>query len=180
MELIKTVIYFKNRFPTKLLLNTIFWKSLHKKKSDFFNLRIIKSFVYYYNIETEIDSNRWIKSDPRDRQTKLIRYDKGSNQYKVWNSINDKIEEITFIRINESDYIIILEKLKEQKMILSLFNESEDPSSNNKMIKFSIPSINFDRNKYESFSIFIYYCLDVLILIKIDESNINKEFINFK
>jgi hypothetical protein len=48
------------------------------------------------------------------------------------------------------------------------------------MIEISIPSINFDRNEYESFFIFIYYCPDVLILIKMDESDINKEFINFK
>jgi hypothetical protein len=44
----------------------------------------------------------------------------------------------------------------------------------------SIPPINFDRNKYELFFIFIYYCPNVLVLIKIDESNINKKFINLK
>jgi hypothetical protein len=65
-------------------------------------------------------------------------------------------------------------------MILSLFNESEDPSSNNKMIEISILPIDFDRNKYKSFSIFIYYCPNLLALIKVDELNINKEFINFK
>jgi hypothetical protein len=48
------------------------------------------------------------------------------------------------------------------------------------MIEISIPLINFDRNKYESFSIFIYYCPDLLALIKMNESDINKEFINFK
>jgi hypothetical protein len=65
-------------------------------------------------------------------------------------------------------------------MILSLLNESEDPSSNNKMIEISISLIDFDRDKYESLSIFIYYWSDVLALIKIDESDINKEFINLK
>jgi hypothetical protein len=65
-------------------------------------------------------------------------------------------------------------------MILSLFNESEDPSSNNKIIEISIPSINFDRDEYELFSIFIYYCPNLLALIKMNESDINKEFINFK
>jgi hypothetical protein len=85
-----------------------------------------------------------------------------------------------FIRINESDYMIILEKLGEQEMILFFFNESKDLLSNNKMIKISIPSINFDRNEYELFFIFIYYYSDLLILIKINESDINKEFINFK
>jgi hypothetical protein len=52
--------------------------------------------------------------------------------------------------------MIILEELEEQKIILFLFNESEDPSSNNKIIEISIPSINFNKDEYESLSIFIY------------------------
>jgi hypothetical protein len=67
MELAKTVIYFKNRSSTKLLLDTIFWESFHQEKSDFSNFRIIKLLVYYYNIETETGSNRRIKSDLRIR-----------------------------------------------------------------------------------------------------------------
>jgi hypothetical protein len=112
MKLAKIAIYFKNRSPTKLLLDTIPWKSLYKEKSNFSNLRIIKSLVYYYNIETETGSNRRIKSDSKARQIKLIGYGKESSQYRIWNSINNKIEEITFIRINESDYMIILKKLE--------------------------------------------------------------------
>jgi hypothetical protein len=65
-------------------------------------------------------------------------------------------------------------------MILFLFNESEDLSSNSEIIEISIPPINFDRNKYELFFIFIYHCPNLLTLIKIDESDINKEFINLK
>jgi hypothetical protein len=61
-----------------------------------------------------------------------------------------------------------------------LLNESEDPSSNNKMIKVSTPLINFNKDKYESFSIFIHYYSNLLALIKMNESDINKEFINFK
>jgi hypothetical protein len=76
--------------------------------------------------------------------------------------------------------MVILEELEEQEMILSLFNESEDPSSNNKMIEISISLINFDRDKYELFSIFIHYCPNLLALIKMNESDINKKFINFK
>jgi hypothetical protein len=154
--LAKITIYLKNLSPIKLLLDTIPWKSFYREKSDFSNFRIIGLFVYHYNIETETDPNRRIKSDPKDRQTKLIGYGKRSSQYRVWNPTNDKVEEITFIRINESDYVIILEKLKKQEMILFLFNESEDPSFNNKMIEISIPLINFNRDEYESFFIFIY------------------------
>jgi hypothetical protein len=76
--------------------------------------------------------------------------------------------------------VITLEKLEEQKMILFLFNESEDSSSNNKMIEISISLINFNKDKYESFSIFIHHCPNLLALIKINESDINKKFINLK
>jgi hypothetical protein len=65
-------------------------------------------------------------------------------------------------------------------MISFLFNESEDPLSNSEIIEISISSIDFDRDEYESLSIFIYYYPNVLALTKIDESDINKEFINFK
>jgi hypothetical protein len=112
MELAKTAVYFKNRFLTKSLLDTIPWKSFYKKKSDFSNFRIIELFVYCHNIEIETDPNRRIKSDLRIRQIRLIRYGKGFSQYRIWNSTNDKVEEITIIRINGSDYIIILEELE--------------------------------------------------------------------
>jgi hypothetical protein len=109
--LAKTAVYLKNRSPIKLLLDTISWESLYREKSNFSNLRI-GLLVYYYNIETEIGSNRRTKSDFRTRQTKLIRYGKKFSQYRIWNFINNKIEKITFIRINESHYMIILEELE--------------------------------------------------------------------
>jgi hypothetical protein len=112
MELAKIIIYLKTRSSTKLLLDTILWESFYKEKSDFSNFRIIGSLVYCYNVETETGSNRRIKSDSKDRQIRLIRYGKEFSQYRIWNPINDKVEEITFIRINESDYMVILEKLK--------------------------------------------------------------------
>jgi hypothetical protein len=52
--------------------------------------------------------------------------------------------------------MIILEELEEQEMILSIFNKSEDPLFNNKIIEISILLINFDRNKYELFFMFIH------------------------
>jgi hypothetical protein len=75
--------------------------------------------------------------------------------------------------------MIILEELEEQEMISSLLNESEDPSSN-KMIEISIPSIDFNRDEYEPLSIFIHHCPNLLALINMNESDINKEFINLK
>jgi hypothetical protein len=76
MKLVKTIIYFKNRFLIKSLLNTTFWESLYEEKSDFFNFRIIRLLVYCYNIEIEIGFNRRTKSDFRIRQIRLIRYSK--------------------------------------------------------------------------------------------------------
>jgi hypothetical protein len=178
--LIKTAVYLKNRSPIKPLLNTTPWKSLYEEKSDLSNLRIIKLFVYYYNIEIETGLNRRTKLDSRNRQIRLIRYDKEFSQYRIWNSTNNKIEKVTFIRIDESDYIIILEELGEQEVISSLFNESKDLSSNNKIIEVSIPSIDFNKNKYELFSMFIPHCLNILALTEINELDINKEFINLK
>jgi hypothetical protein len=113
MELAKTAVYFKNRSPIKSLLNTTSWESFYGEKSDFSNFRIIGSFVYYYNVEIETGHNRRNKSDSRGRQIRLIGYGKGSSQYKVWNPTNDKVEEVTFTRINESDYMVTLEELGE-------------------------------------------------------------------
>jgi hypothetical protein len=76
--------------------------------------------------------------------------------------------------------MVTLEELGKKEKILFLFNESKDPLSNNKMIEILIPSINFDKDKYKLFSIFIYHYPDVLALTKINESDINKKFINFK
>jgi hypothetical protein len=90
------------------------------------------------------------------------------------------VEEIIFTRINESDYMVILKELEKQEVTSSLFNELEDPPFNNKIIKISILPIDFDKNKYKSFFIFIYHCSNVLSLTKMDELNINKKFIELK
>jgi hypothetical protein len=79
MESVKIVIYFKNRSPIKSLLNTTLWESFNEEKSNLFKIRIIELPVYCYNIETETDLNRRIKSDFRIRQIRLIGYDKRSN-----------------------------------------------------------------------------------------------------
>jgi hypothetical protein len=79
MELIKTAVYLKNRFPIKLLLDTTPWELFYEEKSDLSNFRIIESLVYCYNIETETGPNRRTKSNPRNRQIRLIEYDKRSS-----------------------------------------------------------------------------------------------------
>jgi hypothetical protein len=76
--------------------------------------------------------------------------------------------------------MVILKKLEEQEIISFLFNESEDPSSNNKIIEISILLIDFNKDEYKSLSIFIYQYPNILALTEMNESDINKEFINFK
>jgi hypothetical protein len=76
--------------------------------------------------------------------------------------------------------MIILKELEKQKITLSLFNESEDLSFNNEMIKISFFSINFNKDEYKSLSIFIHQYLNILALTEINESDINKKFINLK
>jgi hypothetical protein len=76
--------------------------------------------------------------------------------------------------------MVTLKKLKEQEMTSSLFNESENPSSNNKIIEISIPPINFNKDKYKSLSIFIHQYPNILALTEMNESDINKKFINLK
>jgi hypothetical protein len=71
--------------------------------------------------------------------------------------------------------MIILEKLEEQEIISSLFNKSKDLSFNNEIIEISIPSINFNKDEYESFSIFIHHCPNLLTLTKMNESDVNKK-----
>jgi hypothetical protein len=65
-------------------------------------------------------------------------------------------------------------------MILFLFNESENPSSNNKMIEISIPSINFNKDEYKLLSIFIHQYPNILALTEVNKLDINKKFINLK
>jgi hypothetical protein len=48
--------------------------------------------------------------------------------------------------------MITLEELEEQKIIIFLFNESEDPSSNNEMIEISI-KMNINHSLYSSINI---------------------------
>jgi hypothetical protein len=65
-------------------------------------------------------------------------------------------------------------------MILFIFNESENPSSNNKMIEISIPSINFNKDEYKLLSIFIHQYPNILALTEVNKLDINKKFINLK
>jgi hypothetical protein len=48
------------------------------------------------------------------------------------------------------------------------------------MIEISIPPINFNKDEYKSFSIFINQYPNILVLTEVNESDINKKFINFK
>jgi hypothetical protein len=80
----------------------ILWDS----KPDLQYLKIIGSAVYAYNAENQTDPNRKKKFDFKIKKIKLIDYRKGSNQYKIWNSNINRIEEITFVSIDEKNITI--------------------------------------------------------------------------
>jgi hypothetical protein len=83
VKLVKTIVYLRNRSPTRILDQLIFYECLYKEKSDVSHLRIIDSAVYCHKIKNEIGPNRKMKFEPRARKCRLIRYGKGITQLRV-------------------------------------------------------------------------------------------------
>ena len=106
VELVKTIVYLRNRLPTRTLDQLTPYECLYKKKPDVSHLRIIGSAVYYHEVESESGLNRKMKLELRARKCRLIGYGKGTTQFRVWNPANKQVKEITFTRINETDTII--------------------------------------------------------------------------
>jgi hypothetical protein len=102
-ELFKTVLYLKNRSLTKALKGSIPYEILYKRRPNFSHLRIIGSALYSHNVESETGLNRLRKLDPKARKIRLVGYGKGANQYRGWNPETNQVEEITFMRADETD-----------------------------------------------------------------------------
>jgi hypothetical protein len=83
VELVKTVVYLRNRLLTKILDQSTLYKCFYKKKPDISHLRIINLAVYYHEVERESGLNRKIKLEPRARKCRLIKYGKGTIQFRV-------------------------------------------------------------------------------------------------
>src|SRR5258708_3607292 len=53
VELIKTIVYLRNRLPIRTLNQLISYKCFYKRKPDVSYLRIINSAVYCHEVESE-------------------------------------------------------------------------------------------------------------------------------
>jgi hypothetical protein len=76
VELVKTIVYLRNRLLIKTLDQLTPYKCLYKEKPDVSHLRIINSIIYYHEMESETGLNRKIKLEPRARKCRLIKYEK--------------------------------------------------------------------------------------------------------
>jgi hypothetical protein len=83
IELVKTVVYLRNRSSTRTLDQLIPYECLYKKKPNVSHLRIIGSAVYYHEIKRESGLNRKIKFELRVRKCRLIGYGKRITQLRV-------------------------------------------------------------------------------------------------
>src|SRR5258708_2006880 len=77
VELIKIIVYLRNRLPTRTLDRLIPYECLYKRKPNVSHLRIIGSAVYCHEVESELRPNRRIKLELRARKCRLIGYEKG-------------------------------------------------------------------------------------------------------
>jgi hypothetical protein len=77
VELVKIVVYLRNRLSIRTLDQSIFYECFYKKKPDVFYFRIISLIVYCHEVKSEIGLNRRIKLELRVRKCRLIGYGKG-------------------------------------------------------------------------------------------------------
>src|SRR5260370_38836217 len=61
VELVKTIVYLRNRSPTRTLDQLTPYECLYKRKPDVSHLRIIGSAVYCHEVESESGPNRIMK-----------------------------------------------------------------------------------------------------------------------
>jgi hypothetical protein len=106
VKLVKTIVYLRNRSPTRILDQLTLYEYFYKEKPDVSHLRIIGLAIYYYKMKSETGPNRRMKLELKTRKCRLIGYGKGITQFRVWNPANRQIEEVTFTRIDETDTVI--------------------------------------------------------------------------
>ena len=76
IELVKTIVYLRNRSLIRTLDQLTPYEYLYKRKSDVSYLRIIGLTVYYHEVESELRLNRRMKLELRVRKCRLIKYGK--------------------------------------------------------------------------------------------------------
>jgi hypothetical protein len=100
-ELFDTVLYLKNRSPNKAVRGMTPYEALHGSPK------------------------RQRKLKPKARKLRLISYGKGTNQYKAWNPETNRIENVTFIRADESDTQVSQKELNQSKFDEPEINDSD-------------------------------------------------------
>ena len=118
-------------------------------------MKIIGSAIYCLNIEkTDIK-----KLDPVARKCRLIGYGPGNNQYRVWNPETTEIEDVTFVKIDETDYRVTDKEIALTKDIgtdeidsYELIDSDEESESGNEELHSSgsNESDNDDQTTYKS------------------------------
>jgi hypothetical protein len=83
VELVKIVVYLRNKLLTRTLNQSTPYKCFYKKKFDVSHLRIIGLTIYYHKVESELGLNRKIKLEPRTHKCRLIKYEKRTTQFRV-------------------------------------------------------------------------------------------------
>jgi hypothetical protein len=105
-------------------------------------LKIISSAVYVYNAENQIGPDRRKKFDFKARKIRFIDYGKGANQYRIWNFNINRIEEVTFISIDEKDTIM-------EEEYAPIYFDYENSNNPNYQSNESILSTASNRNQLE-------------------------------
>jgi hypothetical protein len=83
IELVKTIVYLRNRSLIRTLDQLTPYKCLYKEKPDVSHLRIINLAIYCHEVESESGLNRKIKLELRARKYRLIRYEKRITQLRI-------------------------------------------------------------------------------------------------
>jgi hypothetical protein len=106
------------------------YEALYSNKPNLSHLKIINSTLYSHNVEHESGPMRQRKLEPRARKLRLINYEKGTNQYKAWNPETNRIENVTFVRADESDTQVSQRELDQSKIDEPKINDSDYDESN--------------------------------------------------
>jgi hypothetical protein len=76
VELVKTIVYLRNRLLIRTLDQLTPYKCLYKEKPDVSYFRIIGLAVYCHEVKSETGPNRRMKLELRARKCRLIGYGK--------------------------------------------------------------------------------------------------------
>jgi hypothetical protein len=86
MEIAATIVYLKNRSPTRSLKDKTPYEAWFGRKPDLSHLKIIGTKAYVH-----IPKQRRVKLDSHSRGCQLVGYGSTANQFRVWDPIRKDI-----------------------------------------------------------------------------------------